>query len=95
MKEEVNWIEILRILAEGDAFGHESWFEVGVEQHKEYYYCLLGDCSASQEAIQKAREGIEPEGEEYLFLGKSELYFAFAIQEALLKWLERSLRKVK
>jgi len=96
MREEVNWIKILQILAEADAFGHESWFEVGVEQHKKFYYCLLGDCSAPSAMIQEARQAAEPPPSENLFLGTSRYCWEEAVQEALFKWLERSLgRKIK
>lgn len=30
---------------ENDECGHESWFMMGVEQHKEYYWACWGDCS--------------------------------------------------
>jgi len=96
--KEVNWIGILRILAEADAFGHESWFEVGVEQHKKFYYCLLGDCSApsTYTMVQEARDGVEPPPAENLFFGKSIYCWEEAVREALLKWLGRSLgRKIE
>jgi len=93
--KEVNWIGILKILAEADAFGHESWFEIGVEQHKKFYYCLLGDCSAPSAMIQEARQATEPLPSERLFLGTSGYSWEVAVQEALFKWLERSLMEGK
>ena len=31
---------------EKDLFGHESWIVVGNEQHKRFWYALIGDCSS-------------------------------------------------
>jgi len=83
----VNWLDILIFLAEGDAFGHESWFEIGVEQHKQYYYCLLGDCSVSEEVRKKAREG-ESSSEGLPFCGRDKLMES-AIVKALGRWLRQ------
>jgi len=30
---------------ENDLFGHESWVLIGNEQHKEYWWACIGDCS--------------------------------------------------
>ena len=30
---------------ETDEWGHESWIIIGVEQHKMFWYAVLGDCS--------------------------------------------------
>jgi len=83
----VNWLDILSLLAEGEAFGHESWFEVGVEQHKQYYYCLIGDSSVSEEIRRKAKEG-EFHDESSIFCGRSKM-MEFAIMKALGRWLRK------
>jgi len=49
LERPVDWLNILTELCGGDVFGHESWFQVGVEQHKEYIYCFIGDCTATPE----------------------------------------------
>jgi len=46
---KTDWLAILSELCIGDVFGHESWFIVGIEQHKEFYYCFIGDCSATED----------------------------------------------
>jgi len=85
---EVDWLRLLVVLAEGDAFGHESWFEIGVEQHKAFYYCLLGDCSISEKERAKAREGKVPAVKD-LYYGWNQFCLELAIKDALLRWLLR------
>jgi len=88
--DEVNWIRILGILAEGEGFGHESWFEVGLEQHKQFYYCLLGDCSVSEESKKLVRDGKQPSPShsENFFWARHKFSLEYAIKEALFRWLQ-------
>lgn len=37
---------------ENDLFGHESWIVIGNEQHKKFWYALVGDCSSINEAFE-------------------------------------------
>jgi len=48
-EHDTNWVKVLSELCIGDAFGHESWFIIGIEQRKRFFYCFIGDYTATPE----------------------------------------------
>ena len=38
---------------ENDIFGHESWIVIGNEQHKHFWYAIIGDCGWTNELHNK------------------------------------------
>jgi len=68
----------------GDVFGHESWFVVGMERHKEFYYCFIGDCSSDWEDAWNCLFGRAPKNENAkYFAGRHPEYLEGAIFHAL------------
>jgi len=48
-EHDTNWVKVLSELCISDIFGHESWFVIGIDQNMRFYYCFIGDCSATPE----------------------------------------------
>jgi len=82
--KRVDWIKILSDLCLSDVFGHESWFEIGMEQHKTFYYCFIGDCSSDFEDAWNCLFGKTPKKENAkCFVGRHPEYLEGAIFQAL------------
>ena len=77
-----NWLEVLSQLCFGDVFGHESWFVFGLEQHKGFYYCFIGDCSVTEEDGWNVLYGKENKKDK-IFVGKHSYIREGAIINAL------------
>ena len=67
-ERQTDWLRVLSELCIGDTFGHESWFTFGVEQHKSFYYCFIGDCSATERDGWEVLRG--KENKNRIFVGK-------------------------
>jgi len=81
---KIDWLEVLTELCRADIFGHESWFEVGLEQHKQFYYCFIGDGSAtSEDAWNLLYEGKPKSESARCFAGRHPKYIDGAVFHAL------------
>ena len=80
-REQTNWLEVLGELCAGDTFGHESWFVFGVERHKSFYYCFIGDCSATEGDAWDVLRGKENRNK--VFAGKHSYILEGAVVNAL------------
>jgi len=83
------WLDILSLLCEADTFGHECWFTLGVEQHKEFYYCFIGDCSVKEEDGWKVLEGKLDPTDKTLFVGQHK----YSIEEAIIMALAKAFSR--
>ena len=82
MKErQTDWLKVLSEFCAGDTFGHESWFVLGVEEHKSFYYCFIGNCSATEKDGWDVLGGKKSNGK--VFVGKHSYILEGAVINAL------------
>jgi len=90
LERPVDWLNILTELCGGDVFGHESWFQIGIEQHKEYIYCFIGDCTATPEDGENIIYNKPVKENAQIFVGTSTL----AVEQAIIMALGRAFSRL-